>query len=486
MKTRKWLLLAALVLSVAMATTGTMAYLSDTDSDVNVMTLGNVDIEQLELQRAEGVAYNAGEPDEGNGVKEGDLVPFKQGKKLYPAYPKNNLTTDYSAEATDLFYWGDYVYTGTAGNGLWNDEKLVGAMDKMVFVKNTGKSDCYFRTWIAFECPEKIEFSEGPDKQLMMNVNGSTTYVWEDVGYITIDDVRYAVKCATYQRALPAGAQSHPSLLQVVMTHNATNEDMEKLGDTYEILAFTQAVQTINFPDAETALNAAFGTDHPWTEAPAIPVLVETADELVAALENGDDVVLMNDIKIDPANMSNAYGTTGLNVKNGQAIYGNGNTLDIKGAGGTWDSGINTTGGLIKDLKVTGSFRGIFINHNSTHSEPVVLENVILDGTTYTISCDQGMNQNLIATDSTFKGWTSFAATLGEAKFVDCFFGKGNGYSYCRPYAPTEFVGCEFEAGYTLEPCAAVTFEDCTIGGVALTADNVEELVTSTSKVTVK
>ncbi len=209
---------------------------------------------------------------------------------------------------------------------------------------------------------------------------------------------------------------------------------------------------------------------------------VTTADGLIEALEGageGEVIGLMNNIKIDPANMSNAYGTTGINIKNGQILDGNGYTLDIKGAGGTWDSGINTTGGTIRNLTVTGSFRGIFINHNSSHSEPVVLEKVITRGTTYTISCDQGMNQTLKAKDCEFYGWTSFAATLGNATFNKCKFGEGSGYAYCRPYAPTTFVGCDFEAGFEMDPRAAVTFENCTIGGVALTADNLATLVTS-------
>ena len=207
--------------------------------------------------------------------------------------------------------------------------------------------------------------------------------------------------------------------------------------------------------------------------------LVSNADQLIEALEAGENVIFTDNIKIDPANMSNAYGTTGINVKNGQTIDGNGNVLDIKGAGGTWDSGINTTGGIIKNITITGSFRGIFINHNSTHSEPVVLENVILDGTVYTISCDQGMNQNLVATNCTFKGWTSYATTLGNAKFVDCYFGEGSGYSYCRPYAPTEFVGCEFEAGFRMDTRATTTFEGCKLAGEVITADNLATLVVS-------
>ena len=190
---------------------------------------------------------------------------------------------------------------------------------------------------------------------------------------------------------------------------------------------------------------------------------VSTADELVSALEAKQSVIFANDIKIDPASMSNAYGATGINVKYGQAIDGNGFTLNIKGAGGTWDSGINTTGGLIKNLTVTGSFRGIFINHTSDHSEKVVLENVTLTGVTYTISCDQGLYQTIEATNCTFNGWTSFAKTAGEAKFVNCNFGEGSGYKYCRPYSDTEFVGCTFCPGYAVDQTrATVTFTDCT------------------------
>ncbi|MBQ3191384.1 MAG: hypothetical protein IJB96_11865 [Lachnospira sp.] len=218
-----------------------------------------------------------------------------------------------------------------------------------------------------------------------------------------------------------------------------------------------------------------------------VEIKINDADDMIAALENGEDVTFQSDIKINPAGMSNAYGTTGINVKNGQTIDGKGFTLDVKGAGGTWDSGINTTGGLIKNLTVTGSFRGIFISHNSTHSEKVILENVIIDGTTYTISCDQGKNQGLEATNSTFKGWTSYAGTLGDAKFTNCYFGEGNGYSYCRPYAPTEFIGCEFEEGYTLNPRAKVEFINCSLNGVALTDSNISELISGDlSLVTVK
>ena len=204
---------------------------------------------------------------------------------------------------------------------------------------------------------------------------------------------------------------------------------------------------------------------------------VYTANDLVEALEEGKNVFFANDIKIEPASMSNAYGTTGINIKNGQTINGNGFTLNIQGAGGTWDSGICTTGGLIKNLKVTGSFRGIFVK-GGNHTEKVVLENVTLEGVTYTISVDQANGQGIEATNCTFNGWTSYAATIGEVKFTDCSFGEGNGYAFCRPYAPTTFVRCEFSKGYEVDARGVSTFDNCTLNGVAVTAENIATLVT--------
>ena len=44
-----WALVIAMTAAIAVG--GTMAYLTDTDEDVNVMTLGNVKIDQLEYER---------------------------------------------------------------------------------------------------------------------------------------------------------------------------------------------------------------------------------------------------------------------------------------------------------------------------------------------------------------------------------------------------------------------------------------------------
>ena len=188
---------------------------------------------------------------------------------------------------------------------------------------------------------------------------------------------------------------------------------------------------------------------------------VNTGDELKAALTENKNVIFVDNITM-AATESNAYGKTGINVKSGQAIDGNGFTLKVTGAGATWASAISTTGGIIKNLTVAQGFRGIFVNHNSTYSDTVVLDNVTIQGPTYTISCDQGMKQNLVATNCTINGWTSYAATIGTATFTNCSFGYGAGYQFARPYAPTEFVNCTFSEGYTIDTSkATVTFTGC-------------------------
>ena len=491
----------AMVISVAlvatMAITGSVAYLQAEDGAVNTMVMGNVDIEQLEYERVveDGAWVSTGETDK-YGYTPDKIQPFTNGTKpLYPAvfadgdikWDDRNGSQATSGEGSHQQSW-DQV--GASGSSPLFDDSVKNVVDKFVFVKNTGKSDAYVRTWIALE---QGSIAADNFHDVIMTNSDLDHWSWEvdDTG-VVIDGNTYVVWCATYlgPKSNPTGilapnTVSYPSLLQVYMTPEATNEDCAAIdgngNGSYDILVFSQAVQSMGFADAKTALNEAFGEEHPWQgeDVPSIPAVVEDADGLIEALESDKDVIMTDDIKIDPAGMSNAYGTTGINVKNGQTIDGRGNTLDIKGAGGTWDSGINTTGGTIKNLTVTGSFRGIFINHNSEHSERVILENVTTDGTVYTISCDQGSNKGLTATNCTFKGWTSYAATLGDAKFVDCYFGEGSGYAFCRPYAPTEFVDCKFEAGFEMDPRAAVTFENCTLDGVALTADNLATLVTS-------
>ena len=291
----------ALSLTAALSIGLTTAYLTDTDEDVNVMTLGNVDIEQHEYER-ELNADGTYKTDTIDGVTSYVLKNFTQAKPLLP-----------SAVVVSSTPWDSTVVRMTqvdSYGGMQTFLPVTNAQDKFVTVENTGKTDAYIRTLVAIEVgsaePSLISFSNH--------------LTWEDngIGTITIDGNNYYLHEFTYtggkhlggqheKGILPAGETSYPSLSQVYIKPEATNEDMVKLdgngNGTLDILVVSQAVQVAGFADAETALNAGFGdittTNHPWADtAPVIPTVVSTADELTAAIANGGSIVLADDVEL--------------------------------------------------------------------------------------------------------------------------------------------------------------------------------------------
>ena len=204
---------------------------------------------------------------------------------------------------------------------------------------------------------------------------------------------------------------------------------------------------------------------------------VKNATDLDTALAEGENVVLSGNMNFNSSETTanSGYGATGVSVK-GSVLDGNGYSLGINNWG-TWDSAVHTTGGTIKNLTINSGMRGIFMG---SATADVYIDNVIIDGTVYTFNSDGGSKDyGVYISNSTLNGWTSHSDVHKEVVYTNCDFGEGNGYAFCRPYGPTAFVGCEFEAGYRIDARGAVTFENCTIGGVALTADNLATLVTS-------
>ena len=281
---KKILLTALALVTVAVVSiTGTIAFLQDEKSDVNVMTTGNVYIEQHEYQRATNTDGTF-KTDTIDGVTSYVLEAFKQAKPLLPATtldangnPYNYGAGDYDSTIVRMTQVGSY-----GGMNVFSNKN---AVDKFVVVENTGKNDAYIRTLVAIEVgtanPDLITFSH----HLTWEVN--------EIGTITIDGNDYYLYELTYTGAkhlggqhekgiLPAGDTAYPSLSQVYIKAEATNEDMVKLDDngngTLDIFVVSQAVQVAGFADAETALNAGFGditaTNHPWSDvAPAIPAV---------------------------------------------------------------------------------------------------------------------------------------------------------------------------------------------------------------------
>ena len=192
-----------------------------------------------------------------------------------------------------------------------------------------------------------------------------------------------------------------------------------------------------------------------------------------------EDVTLLGDITVSAGetNANSGYGATGVTVADGAVLDGQGNTLTVNDANSTWDCVVAAKGGTIKNLTVAGAMRGIFM---PSATGDVYIDNVIFKDVIYTFNSDGGnKNYGVYISNSTLNGWTSHSDVHKEVVYTNCNFGEGSGYAYCRPYGPTSFIGCAFEAGFQIGAIGKITFENCTVGGQALTAENLSTLVTS-------
>lgn len=223
-------LVAALVVT---AIGGTLAYFTDTDSDVNTMTLGNVEIDQLEKDRF------------GGDFKDQDLFPMVDNREVdEEGNPK----------------------TPTVGeNGLFSDD-MKNVIDKIITVKNEGSEYAYIRTILLFETAKVYEagsttaYKDAHDQYI--GVLGDFDYVKDGEEFVTVNvgGVDYVIAVKVYDDAVMPEATTDPSLKQFFLAPTANNEVLDLFGNEYTILALSQAVQSEGFTaGAEAALNEAFG-----------------------------------------------------------------------------------------------------------------------------------------------------------------------------------------------------------------------------------
>ena len=260
-----WLLV--LTLTAAISIGATLAYLTDTDEDVNVMTLGKVRIDQLEYERIDDETRN----------EDAEIQEFRDNKPLYPGVYETGYdfgTGDANVDWTQIGK-GDYT------TGIWNPEKINNELDKMVFVKNEGNYDAFVRTIFAFEAGNYTTLDQF-ESMMHLNLN-ETDFTWEwELAPITIGQSKYFVAIATYNKVLEPGALTEISLSQIALDKTATNDDVKAFGETYQILVKSQGIQADGFTDAATALNEGFGTvdadNVPWkTDAPIVGATMSNA-----------------------------------------------------------------------------------------------------------------------------------------------------------------------------------------------------------------
>lgn len=236
------------ILSVAICATasigGTWAYLVNAEEETNVMTVGKVIIEQLEYERSD--------PESAQDAVV--IRRFHNNKPLYPGVHPNDF--DFT-QADSQIHW-DAIGKEDYTSGIWNPESVNNELDKMVFVRNLGNRDAYIRTVFAFETSPDWSFASFRQMVHLNKNREDWSWAWIETP-VTIGDGLYYVAVATYDHVLAPDALTEVSLSQVMLDKKTTGNDISKLGSTYQVLVYSQAVQTDGFEDPVTALNEGFG-----------------------------------------------------------------------------------------------------------------------------------------------------------------------------------------------------------------------------------
>lgn len=311
MKKSTLVMILSLVLAVALGVGGTLAYLTDTDADVNVMVVGNVDIEQHEQDR------------DGN-----DFEQFQQMLPLVGSV----------ADKDDNGYPAPNNY-----------------IDKIVTVENTGKTDAYVRTFIAIPLYTYADQESGNASANVIHWNGysqgdtapqypaavqipgtdltaENNWFWGPEGgeawpgnygdwntfKTTIDGQEYMVYVVTNTEKVAAGEITAPNMIGVYLDSKVDYDHatgkytydgkvIEGFDGTVEVLVATQAVQYDASWTAWEALDTAFYTPdaehHPWlgvapNDAPTSLQSASNAEELLAAIEDGGVIHMADDIDL--------------------------------------------------------------------------------------------------------------------------------------------------------------------------------------------
>ena len=241
---------------VAIAIVGaSLAYFTDTDKATNTFTAGGVEIKLIEQQR--NAAHTA-------------LEDFENGKNLMPIVG--------SAQGEQETVGG--VKLPTAKNYV----------DKIMTIKNTGKSDAYVRIFVAV--PTALQNGQTPNAPrydvLHWNFNGDSCAEgeWTDeivvANPIDINGVDYKIYSRTYTTALKAGeVTATPAYIgfyldksvdmnaqgqYTVNWGNGVEVIDYDLSDGVEIPVFAQAIQADGFDSAEAAFAASGLPTNPWAE----------------------------------------------------------------------------------------------------------------------------------------------------------------------------------------------------------------------------
>ena len=304
MSKKTWIIIACLVMSLAMGLGGSLAYLTDRDADVNVFTMGNVDIELVE--------------------------DYTQGSALVPGVKINKDAHIKNTGNNNAWVWMTVAVPENlqAGTGIDN------STFNPVHVNVPGKN------WLGYQNVQKY-WDEDQTEATPAEKCWIVDYTEVENGYTDANGVKYRVLTHLYNGVLKPGEETTIALTQVYMDSHV---DITPNGDLYwvdkgvttnlnwniktqgdpVIYVSAYAIQEQGFKDVEEAY-AAYNTQ--WTTVDAegkplenkgliwaeLPAKVSNEEELIAAIKAGgmiqltQDVVVSDYIKIDQAVVIDLY-----------------------------------------------------------------------------------------------------------------------------------------------------------------------------------
>lgn len=230
---KRILSLALVVVMVALAAVGSLAYFTDKDSKTNTMTFGSVDISVSEMAYQNGKFVSISNPNEAG--------------KLYPIANNKGVNLFNKWVSTTVASTSDSAYIRTIVLIEKNDNLAIDYV-------NEGGANC---------CFPGIHFAaDGITNGATHKVSGVTYHTCKEGGHLTeavnVDGNEYWVVwfVDAEETAIPAN-EALSSLLGVHMDKNITQEQADGWGeDGVQVLVLSQAIQAdgLSHAEAMTAL----------------------------------------------------------------------------------------------------------------------------------------------------------------------------------------------------------------------------------------
>lgn len=425
MKKSTLIMALALILSLALGVGGTLAYLTDRDSETNIFTLGNVDIELNE--------------------------DFTQGAELLPGKTIEKVPTITNTGSTAAYVW--YTWAIPAAFDSWNPGTEEGSNENVIHWNPTGATtEGYVNETRVAKAIGQGLLPEGTTAEAILADNKTWDVFNELVDGANcyrevINGKDYNVYVLPYNKALQPGETTLPSVYEVDMDvrvdiapdgemYFVENGETTKLGwnvnDDGAPVIYVNAygIQAEGFADVDAAYAAYVGQ---WSKLNGEYANTVAAPESGATRPAGfvpapDEGVIDNLIITDGSD----------DETNLRALY-------------------NGEGGSSKYL-----------------TEDLTINNSYLDGTyAMNLYAKEGAGVDFVANNTTFAGWTSTNGGFESVTFNNCTF-KVNSegtYNQIQAHAKTVLNNCELKGtALTVSGAGTIELVNCTFNGVALTS----------------